>query len=576
VSPPGWAVERQGQLVWGCLATAMALAAVLLLWEGRGLTLFVDEWSFGFGSRRGLSVAELLEPANGHLVPVPVLITKASLELFGAGTALPLRLVCVALHLGVVVLLFVFLRRALGDLAALIPAISILFLGSASDLLVGSHGMPMLIAVASGLGAWLLLEMRTTAGDVAAALLLFLGLASNGLALLFVAGAIAALLLPSDRSLRRLWLTLAPLGVYLVWRLAYGGDGGSDFAVANLAGLPAFAFDSLGAELAALTGLFPEPGFRQQSFNPTVGPALAGAVVVGLAALFASGRRPPLRAAIPAVGLLALWSLTGAIAGPARLPESARYLYPGAILVLLVVGGALSASPVRWRGSLVLAGICAIGLLPNLRELHYGADFFRLQSNQDRAVLAAADLLGGSGPAGLKLEDREDPGLVGTHDLSFTLGDYRDAKDRYGTPAFSLAQLRTLDASSRQAADRFLVRALGLAAVPARRGPRALPADVRADAPGGRLVRRGGCLRFAPKLPGAKLTVSLPRAGIWIQPRSGPAVSVGLYRFADGFPVAVGEAPAGGPSMLTLPAGPASAGWVAQLAPQQPLRVCRP
>jgi len=68
----------------------MAAAALLLLWEGRGLTLFVDEWTFGFGFRTGHDLSAFLAPDNGHLALVPVLITKASLQLFGASSRSPL------------------------------------------------------------------------------------------------------------------------------------------------------------------------------------------------------------------------------------------------------------------------------------------------------------------------------------------------------------------------------------------------------------------------------------------------------------------------------------------------------
>lgn len=451
----------RNRLPLALLGVAMLAAAALLLWEGRGLTLFVDEWFFGYGARTGMAPGELLKPENGHLALLPVLITKASLELFGADTALPLRLVSVSLHLGVAALLFLLLRRPLGEWVALAPAVLVLFLGSAADLLVGSHGMPMLIAVASGLAAWLALRRETRGGDAAAALLLVVGLASNGLALVFLAGAIAIVLLgPAERRARRLWVPAAPLALYLVWRLAYGDSGESDFAFANLAGLPGFAFDSLGAELAAVTGLFTSPGARVQSFDDAAGLALAGALLVGLGALFLSGRWRAPRSALPAAGaLLALWVLTAAVASPARQPESARYLYPGVILLFLLAAEALAGSPWRRRGAIALVAVCALAFLPNLRELHYGAAFFREQSDQDRAVLAAADSLGPAVPEELELEVADDPAGIGVQDMTFSLGQYRRSRERYGSPALSAEELLAATPSAREAAARLLDRA---------------------------------------------------------------------------------------------------------------------
>ena len=449
-------IERLAPLA---LAAAMALAAALLLWEGRGLTFFVDEWSFGYGARSGLDPSELLAPDNGHLALVPILTTKASLALFGAETALPLRLVSVGFHLATALLLFAILRRQVGDLVALAPTVLVLFLGSAADLLVGSHGMPMLIAVASGLGAWLALERDSRGGDVGAALLLAFGLAANGLALIFAAGALAVLLGEGAGGRRRLWCVLAPLALYGVWSLAYG-DGESGFALANLAGLPSFAFDSLAAELGAATGLFADPVARVQSFDPAAGTALAGALLVALAGLFVAGVRWPLRKLAPAlIALLALWLLTGAVASAGRQPQSARYLYPGVILLALIAGAVLAAAPWRRRGCLVLVAVCALGLLPNLREINYAADFFREQSAQDRAVLAAADSLGPAADPALALELPGDPAGVGVADMTFSLGDYRRARQDHGTPALSPAELARASPSVQAAAVHLLERA---------------------------------------------------------------------------------------------------------------------
>jgi hypothetical protein len=153
VSTRQWARQRQRPLAWAALAAAMALAAALLLWEGRGLTFLVDEWWFGFAGATKLDASSLLTPDNGHLAVVPIPLTKASLELFGAGTTPPLRLVGILAHLGTALFLFLLLRRRIGEADALVPTVLVLFFGASSDLLIGSHGLPMTIAVSTGLGA---------------------------------------------------------------------------------------------------------------------------------------------------------------------------------------------------------------------------------------------------------------------------------------------------------------------------------------------------------------------------------------------------------------------------------------
>jgi hypothetical protein len=572
-------VSRE-RLAWGGLTAAMVAAAALLLWEGRGLTLFVDEWFFGYLTRQDYALSSLLSPDNGHLAVVPILITKASLELFGAGTALPLRLVAVGTHLSLGLMLFVLLRRSLGAVWALAPAVLFLFLGAAGDVLVGSHALPIELSAASGLGAWLALGPRRTAWDIVAALLLVLGIASNGFALPFIAGAAAIIWLDAGGSWqrrsnwRRGWIVALPLALYALWRLTEGSGDQSDFAISNFAGVPAFAFDSLAAELASLTGLFREAGGSANVFQLAPGQALAGATLVALGtAAVGWGYRPP-RAAIPAlVALLTLWLATGMVASPARQPEVARYIYSGVVLLLLVLAAVIAASPVAKRGALALTCVCLVGLIPNLKAIREAGTFFREQSNQDRAVLGAADLLPPGAAEDSLLEVEAEQPAGGVTDLPFTLAAYRAGKRSYGTPAYSLEQLQTAGAAAREDADFLLARALPIELSEATGAPRPFPTGTRVGQEGGRLSWRRGCVDFVPLTTSAQLIVPLSPAGIWIRPDSGPAVPVGMRRFGDGYAVAA-EAIGGRASEITLPPVAAAREWEARLLPRQPVLVC--
>jgi hypothetical protein len=555
------------------LALAMAAAAALLLWEGLGQTLFVDEWGFGYLGRPGFSISALLAPDNGHLAVVPVLVTKASLELFGAGTALPLRLVATATHLSIALMLFVMLRRPLGA-AALAPAVLVLFLGSAGDVLIGSHAMPIELSVATGLGAWLALRAGKVAWDVVAAALLVVGIASNGFALPFVAGAAAIVWLDPTSTWRRQWIVAVPLVLYLLWRLTEGSGDESDFAFANIAGVPAFAYSSLAAELASISGLFTEPGGTQNVFQLGAGQALAGAALVGLlVAAVAAGYRPPRAAVPPLVALLVLWVATGMVASPERQPQVARYVYSGVVLVLLFAGEAIAALPAPRRGVWALAGVCALGLIPNLDAIHDAGTFFREQSDQNRAVLGAADLLPARASDEAALETESEQPAGGFADMPYPLGDYREAKRSFGTPAFSLERLRAADPAAREDADLFLARALPVEIGAALAPPRALPPGTEPSQEGGLLSRRGGCVELRPFATFAQLTLPVPPGGLWVKPGAGPPLPIGLRRFADGF-AATTEAIGGRASELRLPLAAAGRGWQAQLLPKQPVLVC--
>jgi hypothetical protein len=550
----------------------MTAATVLLLLKGWGLTLLIDEWSFGYGTRTNLDLAAFVDPHNGHLVVVQVFITKGALQVFGSDAALPLLLASIGIHLGVAACLFAFLRDPLGPLAALAPAVLVLFLGAANDAIVGSHGMSNTIAVLCGLSSWLALRRRKLAGDIAAASLLTLAVCSNASGIPFCFGAFALIALDRDSTWRRLSVAIVPLAVYGAWWLIEG-RGAGEFAIANLGGLPSFAFDSLAAALGAISGLFTTPGSRSGGFDPSVGQALAGGGLIAILALVLGWRYRLPRAAIPAlVALLSFWLLTAGVAGPARQPEASRFLYVGVVLLLLLLAQMIAASPIRRNGALALAAICAFALLPNIRELTYGADFFQEQSERNRAVMGAADLLGEKAPNTL-MEVPQEWAEGNVADLQFSLEQYIASKRRFGSPAFSVEEIERASPAARADADRFIVRALAPAIQPAAGPPGGLPVRLVSQS-GGIIVRRGGCLRFEPRASGAQVSVNLPESGLWLHPAPGPFVQISLRRFADGFRVGAGPAPSARPSTFRFPSGPASSDWQAQLKTEQPILLC--
>ncbi len=562
-----WDAER---LAIAALIIAMVIAAIFFVLEGRGLTLLVDDWYFGFASRTDLDAAAFLDPHNGHLVAVPVGLTKASLQLFGADAALPLRLLAVAVHLSAAGCLFLLLRRAIGASAALLPTVLVLFLGAANDVLIGSHGLPFTIATATGLAAWLALERRRLAWDIAAAALLSVGIASDGVALPFVLGAGVAIWVAAGPR-TRLWVAALPLGLYGIWWIGYGSQADSGFAIANVAAWPAFAFDALAASLGSIAGLFTLPGNDAVGFDLAPGQALAGGLLAVLLSLFvARDYRPGAAAAAPAVALLSLWLLAS---GVARAPYASRFLYIDVILLLLLLAREIAASPAPRRAALALAAICAVGLAPNVRELTYAADGARARSVVNRAVMGAADLVGEGGVRGALLEDSREPvgGLFA--DLGFPLEQYEASRERFGAPALTTAQIEASTPLARDAADLFLARALPVELASASGPPGRLPSHAVVSQTGGVLQRIRGCLRFQPRLGDSQVTLWLPPGGLWIRPAAGGPVPIGVARFGDAA-VGVGSALAARASMLTLPPGPASRSWRAQLNPAQPLLLC--
>jgi hypothetical protein len=557
------------------LLLAMACAAALLIWESRGLTLLLDEWSWGFGGRTNFDLHAFLDPHNGHFIAILVLITKLALQVFHANAALPLRLLAVTMHLAVGGCVFLLIRKSMGTVAAVVPAVLVLFLGAANDGIIGSHGMSVTITVLVGLAAWLAIERRSRPWDLVAAVLLTIGVATESTVLPFVFGAAAMIALDRESPRSRYWVALAPLVVYVLWWLAWGHTEKSDVAIANVAGLPSFAFDSLAAALGSITGVFTVSGSRTAGFDPSAGQALAGGLLAVLLGLVLSRRyRPGASSFVPMLTLLSFWLLTSSVASAARVPWSSRYLYISVILLLLVLAQEIGSSPFKHRGALALSAICAFALLPNIREITYAADGIRTQAEVNRAVMGAADLVIGEAPAGILLEDPAD--VVGEQfpDLAFSLETYTASKRRFGAPAFSVQQIEASGPLPRAAADHFLARALSIETIPAARPPRPLPLSIGASQTGGMLERSRGCLRFVPLASGAQLSLRLPIGGLWMHPAVGAPVPIGAERFGEEFGVPVGDALAGRPSTLTLPPSRASGGWRAQFSPSQPLLLC--
>jgi len=535
----------------------------------------LDEWSWGFGGRTNLDLHAFVDPHNGHFVAVLVLITKGALQVFHADAALPLRLLSVALHLAVGGCLFLLMRKAIGTVAAVIPTVLVLFLGAANDGIIGSHGMSVTITVLAGLAAWLAIERRRLAWDVVAAVLLTVGVATESTVLPFVLGAATMIALDKESPRSRYWVAIVPLAIYVIWWLGWGHTEESDVAIANVAGLPSFAFDSLAASLASIAGLFTVTGSRTVGFDLSAGQALAGGMLAVLLGLVLARRyRPGAASLVPLITLLAFWLLTATVASPARVPWSSRYLYISVILLLLVFAQEIGASPLRRRAALALSAICAFSLLPNIREITYAADGIRIQGETNRAVMGAADLVIGEARGSTLLEEPAD--VVGgqTADLAFSLETYEASKDRFGAPAFSVAQIESAGTMARGAADHFLARALSIEVVPASGPPRPLPVPVGVSQSGGTVEPAAGCLRFVPLASGAQLSLRLPASGLWVRPAVGSPVPIGVRRFDDTFGVAIDAALGGRASILTLPSAPASRSWQAQLTPTQPLLLC--
>ena len=182
----------------------------MILHLTRGFTFYYDEWNFVVNRQYSTSDA-FFGPHNEHMVLVPVLIFKALWAVAGLNEYWTFRVVVVALHLLVAGLLYVLARRRVGPVLALAPALILLFLGTAWEIILWPFEIQFLIPAAAGLGVLMAIEREDRAGDLVACGLLILAFASGSLGVPVALGAAVEILF-GPRRFTRLLRVVVPAG----------------------------------------------------------------------------------------------------------------------------------------------------------------------------------------------------------------------------------------------------------------------------------------------------------------------------------------------------------------------------
>jgi hypothetical protein len=541
---------------WMALGAALVAAAALILWLDRATTYNVDQMRFLLAGPE-LDLGGLLEPQNGNLLLTTTVAYKLLLEAFGADF-LAFRIIHVVVVLIAATLFYALVKRRIGPIAALAPTVVLLCFGSDWWHVGTALGFTVVSSVAAGLGALLLLERRDRVGDLGACVLLAVSVASFSTGLAFVVGVAISVLIRSDRW-RRAWIWALPLALYLAWWLwARGGDSPSqDPELSNLLLVPNYAFTSLAAVLGSLSGLNYEFPPQIPLNLIAIGP---GAVLAVLAlALLAIRIR---RGNVPGpvwVGLgivLAYWTLGALVAETGlgvRAPIKTRYMYPGAVMVLLVAAWALSGTKFSRRALIAVLALAAVSVATNLALMRDGTDWLRNEySASARAQFAMLDL------ARERVSPAYDPQLFygDVALVSTPAGEYLAAAAEFGSPGFTLTELARQTEEVRAGADRILAGAFGI-----RVEPSASPAHG--------LDR---CRRL-PSSAG-EVAFELPLEGAVVRMRSPTAADVSLGRFSDSAPYPAGRLEPGVPATLAVPADASSTPWRVLVASPAAIQVC--
>ena len=534
-----------------CLTGAVTCSATLLLIFKSKLTFVADEWAFLI-ERRGTSAGVFLDPHNEHIAVLPVTIYKALLATFGMSSSLPFSIVSTFVFLLSAVLLFAYLRRRVGDWAALLGAILVLFLGAGRVDLLWSFQIGYSGAIAGGLAALLALERDDRKGDLIACGSLVVATGFSEIGVPFAIGALASIAMGPKPRRQRLYVVLVPLVLYAIWFLGWGHKGPDTLTLHNVLHSPAYVFDAVSQAIASLLGLAtPLTG----DGSKLVGLLWGHILLICLAALALwriwrlGGISRGLLTALTVGG--AFWFLAAFNAyATLRLPNAGRYQYPGAVFVLLIAAELLRGVRIDTRMLAGAAALTAAAVVSGIVSLHDGYDLRRTDSDVERAKLAALDI------ARPSVNPDRDINLEVS--VQFPAGSYYSAVDAFGSPAYTESQLGASSEGTRVVADAMFGTVLGIRLTPsARRGSGA----------------QGQCRTASPSGGGQGLPLGPGAYDLMARRASG--ASLHLSRFASAAWVNLGALSPGQWYSLEIPPDRSTRPWYVTIVGLSPVSVCR-
>lgn len=537
------------------LIVLLAIAFVLLMLAGRHLTFFFDEWDFVL-HRRGGSLGSYLDPHNGHLVLFAVVIYKALLATVGLRHYWPYQAITIVLHLGCVSLLYLLARRRVGPWAALGPAALLLFMGSAYQDLLWPFQMGWFASVAGGLGALALIERPRRRSDVWSVVLLVVSLSGSAVGVAFLIAALV-LVLCDSRRWSRLWVIAVPAVLFAIWYVGWGA--GQRLTSYALLAAPQYVADAAAGAAAGLAGLTSGWG---------------STVLLGLLLLLVAGLRPrvdplPRLGLAAAIGALVFWVLLAVARSDYGDPTSSRYLYVGAVFILLL--GAEARLGVGLRGAALAGAIVLVvgAVVANVGDLRAGERSYRAVDTAVRASLTSVQL------AAPFVSPTFAPDPSGAPQIQ--AGPYLRTERQIGSPALTLPELEHAAAATRDHSDQVLEQAEGIASVAASTLPRTATTPIRVEAAaGGRMHTVGRCRRFATTAALGSVDIEIgPNQMLYVRSVTAPA-SVYLRRFGPDFGVApFASLPASTVHRIPFRADDApSVRWHAQVVSAGPFEIC--
>lgn len=549
------------------LAVVVVACGLLLYHLTRGSSFWGDDWAW-ITTRRANTVHNFLAPYDGHLSVLPLVIYRAMFAVFGIDSYAPYRVLVIGLSLVIGLLTFEYARHRVGRFLAMLVAALVLFAGPGWQDTMWAFQIGWELALGLGIGALIMLDRRTRAGDIAACALTFASICSTSFGVAFAIG-IAVDVALSRRRWRDAWIPGVPLVLYAIWALHYHPTGINLSEITLVPGNIAQTFAGGAAGILGLSGATP--------LDPTGTNLTFGVPLLALLAIWSgrsiAARRFGARATTLVIVLVVFSALT-TLGRAFETPLVSRYMYPDCVLIALVaveLGRGITLPRAVQAGLAVLA---LLAVVANFGVLQAAGGYLRAVGASTNADVAALDLGRGSIPPDYIATQLPDYPFV-----AISAGSYFAARDALGTPADSVGELATAPPGARTTADNELVgeHAVVLSPGVSQLGA-AGPAPGVAAATAGTAVRAGPCTRFTPDsalTPGATSSVILSLAPGAVRVTTGGApVTVAVRRFGP-TAAALGTIGPNRSAIVLVRRDAAPQPWQLRLATAAPIRTCR-
>jgi len=424
------------------LAGASLVMLGILLYVGRWMLFWWDEWSFIF-NRPDPTPRAVLAPFLDTFVAVPVLVYDALLAVFGLRTYLPYLLVDWAAHFAVAFLLYRIVNRRSGAVLGLAAGISFVFLGSGREVLWQPFQIQYQFAMVGGLVA---IDQLDRGRPAVAAIALLPAVASSGLGVIFAGLIVVWGIL--RRHPATLLATAPAIAAYAAWYLTWGRESGhlAGPGLSPLEGAYSVVY-GMGAAVSGVLGL-PPTRFA------LVGLALAAAALVVIAVLARRGYRPDPLATAAIAALAAEQILRAVYRGQYGTGYGARsaYVYAGVVFVWLAIGALVGSRLPNRRAVPVIAAVLVVPMvLGNMLQFAGAAVQHRTWRATELAELRLIESLRSDPRLALDVQP-DDTSAIGVYARP-----YLAAIDRFGRPTLEYDWQPYVDAAAVEAARRRLL-----------------------------------------------------------------------------------------------------------------------